>query len=74
MNYLKVFGIEEEISEGLCPVTAYYLITDYFEVTLFDIFRTKNIGKFFFKEADLWNFLFYILEVLDFNRVRNINR
>lgn len=74
MNYLSLFGIEEKKSEGMCPVTAYYLITEYFDFTLFDILRTGKVSQYFFKEEELWAFLYNLLEILDFNRVRKIKR
>jgi hypothetical protein len=74
INYLGIFGIEEEQSEGMCPVIGYNLITSYFEVTLFDIFVRHKVAKYFTKEKDLWRFVYVILEVLEFNRVRKIRR
>lgn len=58
----------------MCPVVGHSLITSYFEATLFDIFRRKQIPKHFTREKDLWKFLGNLLEVLEFNRVRKIRR
>ena len=71
---MNIFGIEEEKSEGICPVIGYNLISSYFEMTLFDIFTRHKVEKFFLKESDLWEFSKVLLEVLEFNRVRKIKR
>lgn len=74
INYLNIFGIEEEKSQGMCPVIGYNLITSFFEFSLYDIFVHRKIDRFFKKERDLWGFVHGLLELLEFNRVRKIKR
>lgn len=39
-----------------------------------DILVEESIGEYFFKEPDLWKFIWSITKVLQFNLVRDIQR
>ena len=58
----------------MCPVDGYNLITEYFNKTLQDILIQELVGNYFFKEPDLWKFVWSLNKILQFNNVRNIKR
>jgi hypothetical protein len=71
-GYIQAWAIEINDRRLYCSSSSFTIVLDHFQLNLEDVIRANYLNNFFSYECQVWNFLFSIVKVIQFNSRNNV--